>query len=75
MKTIPKKELRQTTENTLKELFAKHEIASPSKRTKRLLAKATKRISDQLKLEIKKKFKKSLKAGKKAATEVKAEVA
>jgi hypothetical protein len=75
MKTTPKKELRQTTENVLKDLFAQHEIASPSKRTQRLLTKASKRISEQLKQEIKKKFKKSQKAGKKAATEVKAEVA
>jgi hypothetical protein len=75
MKTTPKKELRQTTENALIDLFAQHEIASPSKRTKRLLTKASKRISEQLKEEIKKKFKKSEKAGKKAKTEVKTEVA
>jgi hypothetical protein len=75
MKNTPKKELRQSTENALLDLFAQHEIASPSKRTQRLLTKASKRISDQLKQEIKKKFKKSQKAGKKAATEVQSEVA
>lgn len=33
MKTVKKKELCESTENTLKDLLAKHEIAEPSKQT------------------------------------------
>ena len=65
MKTSAKKELRQVTEKTLRDLFAKHEIASPSKRAQRKLNKLTKRISNTLKQEIKKKFKQSKKANSK----------
>ena len=75
MKNAIKKELRESTENTLKELFAKHEIASPSKRTKRILTKATKRISNQLKQEIKKQFKKNQKASKKVSKDTQVEAA
>lgn len=65
MKTIKKQEIRKTTETVLNELLTKHEIGSPSKRTQRILAKASERISAQLKREIKKRHKKNLKAYKK----------
>ena len=66
MKTISKKELRQNTETTLLELFAKHQVAAPSKRAERLLNKVSKQISGQLKQDIKKQFKKNQRAEKKA---------
>jgi parvulin-like peptidyl-prolyl isomerase len=75
MKSPKKKELRQATEDTLRDLLAKHEIASPSKRTKKILIKASKRISNQLMQEIKKQFKLSEKAKKKVKTDQHSEAA
>jgi uncharacterized protein YdaU (DUF1376 family) len=72
MEKISKKQLRASTENTLANLLTQHEISSPSKRTKRVIAKVSKRFSDQLKEEIKKRLKKNVKAYKKVNGQEKA---
>lgn len=66
MKKISRKELRQNTEDTLKGLLSQFKIATPSKRTQKVVEKISRRFSDQLKQEIKKSMKKNLKVSDKA---------
>jgi hypothetical protein len=66
MKKITRKELRQNTEEILRNLLAQFEIESPSKRTEKVVEKVSRRFSIRLKQEIKKKLKQNQKATKKA---------
>jgi hypothetical protein len=66
MKKITRKELRQNTEETLRNLLAQFEIASPSKRTEKVVEKVSRSFSSRLKQEIKKQLKRNQKATKKA---------
>ena len=74
MKKVSRKELRQNTEETLRNLLAQFEISSPSKRTKKVVEKVSKRFSNRLKQEIKKKMKENHKASKKTKHNGKAEL-
>ena len=65
MEKINKKELRANTESVLTDILSQHKISSPSKRTKRVIAKVSRRFSSQLKEEIKKRLKQDVKAYKK----------
>ena len=66
MKKVTRKELRQNTEEILRNLLAQFEISSPSKRTEKVVEKVSKRFSTRLKQEIRKKMKENQKASKKA---------
>ena len=65
MKKITRKELRKNTEETLRNLLSQFEIATPSKRTKKVVEKVSRRFSTSLKHEIKKKMKEHQKASRK----------
>lgn len=65
MKKITRKELRQNTEETLRNLLNQFEISAPSKRTKKVVEKVSKTFSTRLKQEIKRKMKQNQKASKK----------
>jgi hypothetical protein len=67
MKKIAKKELRDDAKQILIEFFAQHEIASPSRRTKKIISKVSRRLSERLNSELKKLLKKNVKANKKPA--------
>jgi hypothetical protein len=66
MKKLTRKELRKNTEETLRNLLAQFEIASPSKRTEKVVEKVSRRFSERLKQEIKKQLKQNQKATKKS---------
>lgn len=66
MKKISKKQIRQTVEEAMNEILEIVEITDPSKRTKKVLAKAFEMLVDQIKDELKKKAKHEAKAEKKA---------
>jgi len=74
MKKITRKELRQNTEETLRNLLTQFEISAPSKRTEKVVAKVSKRFSTRLKQEIRKKMKQHQKASKKVKNNGKAEL-
>ena len=74
MKKITRKELRQNTEETLRNLLTQFEISTPSKRTKKVVEKVSKRFSTRLKQEIRKKMKENQKASKKVKNNGKAEL-
>lgn len=59
MKTLKKKEIRQTVETAMKGALEKLHILKPSKKTKRILSKASKKVSRRLKGEVKGLLKKS----------------
>jgi hypothetical protein len=72
MEKINKKELRANTESALTDILTKHKISAPSKRTKKVIAKVSRRFSSQLKEEIKNHLKKNVKAYKKVNSRRKA---
>lgn len=52
-----KKVIRQTIEETFNQAMLIFDLIEPSKKTRRLIAEASKKISEQVKLDLKKKFK------------------
>ena len=65
MKKLSGKELRQNTEKTINGLLSQLEIATPSKRTRKVVEKVSRRLSKELKQEMKKQLKKNQRATKK----------
>jgi hypothetical protein len=80
MEKISKTEIRQKVEDAMTLALAQLELAPSSKKTKKLVAKASKKISGQLRHDIKKQAKKSTKttastaAKKKKTSKKKAEL-
>ncbi len=64
MKKIVKKEITHTVEEAMGKALEKLNISEPSKKTKKLLGKVSKKFSSQLKEEVKKLNKKVSKASK-----------
>jgi len=78
MKKISKKEIRNKVEDAVNLAFQQMDVPSASKKTKKLVEKASKKISSRLKVDIKKLSRKAKKANKatvsKTAPKKKAEV-
>ncbi|HOX82675.1 MAG TPA: hypothetical protein PLJ60_07765 [Chryseolinea sp.] len=64
MKKISKKEITHTVEKAMGTALQSLEILEPSKKTKKLLGKVSKKFSGQLKVEVKKLNKKAIEAAK-----------
>lgn len=64
MKKISRKEIRATVNQSLLNVVTDLEISDPSKKTKKLINKVSKKFSTELKGELKKHFKKMSKATK-----------
>jgi hypothetical protein len=64
MKKLSKKEIRATVNQSLMNVVSSLEISDPSKKTKKLIDKVSKKFSAELKGELKKHFKKMEKATK-----------
>ena len=69
MKTVKKKELQQSVQSALAQVVDSLEISKPSKKTTRLIEKASKKISKELKDELRKQMKKMVKAGSQKVTD------
>jgi hypothetical protein len=70
MKTISKKDIRKSVEEAMNKKIAELNIASPSKKTRNLVKKASKKISGRVKQDIRlqtKKTAKKIKSEKKAS--------
>ena len=64
MKTLKKKELKLSVKEALTQIVENFQIEKPSKKTTRLIEKTSKRLSRELKDELRKQTKKMIKAGK-----------
>jgi len=64
MKIVSKREIRATVNESLLNIVSNLEIATPSKKTKKLIQKVSKKFSGELKGELKKHFKKMAKVTK-----------
>lgn len=64
MKTLKKKDLRLTVKEALTMVVGNFQIEKPSRKTTRLIDKASKKLSKELKGELKRQTKKMIKAGK-----------
>lgn len=64
MKTLKKKDLRLTVKEALTLVVGNFQIEKPSRKTTKLIDKASKKLSRELKTELKRQTKKMIKAGK-----------
>lgn len=64
MKTLKKKDLRLTVKEALILVVGNFQIEKPSRKTTKLIAKASRKLSKELKGELKRQTKKMVKAGK-----------
>ena len=64
MKKISRKEIAHTVEEAMGNALEKLKISKPSKKTKKLLGKVSKKFSGRLKVEVKKQDRKAEKAAK-----------
>jgi hypothetical protein len=64
MKTLNKKELRLSVREALTQVLGTYQIETPSKKTTKLIEKASKKLSKELRDELKKQTRKMAKAGK-----------
>lgn len=64
MKTLKKKDLRLTVKEALTLVVGNFQIEKPSRKTTKLIDKASRKLSKELKGELKKQTRKMIKAGK-----------
>ena len=69
MKTLNKKEIRLSVQEALTQVVGNFQIEKPSKKTTKLIERASKKLSKELKDELKKQTKKMEKAGKSSLVE------